>query len=105
MFVVKNVPKQPDTVEFNYYNVSINRKTYVPMKMEFYDKDDKLYRIIESKKVERIQDFYTVVQSVVSNLKTGSKTEMEFSNVKYNIKLKNVFTERYLQRPPREAMR
>jgi len=52
MFVVKNVPKQPDTVEFNYYNVSIDRKTYVPMKMEFYDKGDKLYRIIESKKVE-----------------------------------------------------
>ena len=106
MFVVKNVPKQPDTVEFNYYNVSIDRKTYVPMKMEFYDRDDKLYRIIESKKIEKIQDFYTVVQSVVSNLKTGSKTEMEFSDVKYNIGLDDsIFTERYLQRPPREAMR
>jgi outer membrane lipoprotein-sorting protein len=106
MFVVKNVPKQPDTVEFNYFNVSIDRKTYVPMKMEFYDRDDKLYRVIESKKVEKIQDFYTVVQSVVSNLKTGSKTEMEFSDVKYNIGLDDsIFTERYLQRPPREAMR
>ena len=106
MFVVKNVPKQPDTVEFNYYNVSIDRKTYVPMKMEFYDKDDKLYRVIESKKVEKIQDFYTVVQSVVSNLKTGGKTEMEFGDVKYNIGLDDsMFTERYLQRPPREAMR
>jgi hypothetical protein len=106
MFVVKNVPKQPDTVEFNYFNVSIDRKTFVPMKMEFYDKDDKLYRVIESKKVEKIQNFHTVVQSVVSNLKTGSKTEMEFSKVKYNIGLKdNIFTERYLQRPPREAMR
>jgi outer membrane lipoprotein-sorting protein len=106
MFVVKNIPKQPDTVEFNYFNVSIDRKTYVPMKMEFYDKDDKLYRVIESKKAEKIQDFHTVVQSVVTNLKTGSKTEMEFSDVKYNIGLDDsIFTERYLQRPPREAMR
>jgi outer membrane lipoprotein-sorting protein len=106
MFVVKNIPKQPDIVEFNYFNVSIDRKTYVPMKMEFFDKDDKLYRVIESKKVEKIQDFYTVVQSVVTNLKTGSKTEMEFSDVKYNIGLDDsIFTERYLQRPPREAMR
>lgn len=106
MFVVKNVPKQPDTVEFNYFNVSIDRKTYVPMKMEFYDKEDKLYRVIESKKVEKIQDFYTVVQSAVSNLKTGSKTEMEFSDVKYIIGLEDsIFTERYLQRPPQEAMR
>ena len=106
LFIVKNVPKQPDTVEFNYYTVSIDRKTYVPMKMEFYDKGDKLYRIIESKKVEKIQDFYTVAQSVVSNLKSGSKTEMEFNDVKYNLGLKDsIFTERYLQRPPREAMR
>jgi len=31
LFVIKNVPKQPDTVEFSYFNVSIDRKTYVPM--------------------------------------------------------------------------
>ena len=104
-FIVKNVPKQPDTVEFSYYNVSIDRKNFVPMKMEFYDKEGKLYRTIESVKVETIQDFPTVVKSVVTNLQTGSKTEMEFTDVKYNINLGDIFTERYLQRPPREAMR
>ena len=104
-FVVKNVPKQPDTVEFSYYNVSIDRKTYVPMKMEFFDKENKLYRVIESQKVEKIQGFDTVVKSVVSNLKTGGRTEMEFADVKYNINLGDIFTERYLQRPPTEAMR
>jgi outer membrane lipoprotein-sorting protein len=106
LYVVKNVPKQPDSVEFSYFNVAIDRKTFVPMKMEFFDKDGKLYRTIESTKVETIQGFPTVVKSVVSNLKTGSKTEMEFNNIKYNLKLKDsLFTERYLQRAPREAMR
>ena len=106
LFVIKNVPKKPETVEFSYYNVAIDRKTYVPMKMEFYDKDNKLYRVIESKKVEKIQDFPTVVKSVVSNLKTGGRTEMEFSQVRYNMNLsENIFTERYLRRPPREAIR
>jgi len=112
-YVVRNVPKQPDTVEFSYYNVSINRKTFVPMKMEFYDKGSRLYRIIESQKVEiievkegeKIQRFPTVVKSVVSNLNTGRKTVMEFTNVKFNIYLKDIFTERYLRRPPREAVR
>jgi hypothetical protein len=76
------------------------------MKMEFYDKENKLYRVIESKKVEIIQKFPTVVKSLVSNLKTGSKTEMEFSNIKYDINLTDdIFTARYLQKPPREAMR
>ena len=74
--------------------------------MEFYDKEGRLYRTIESVKVETIQNFPTVVKSVVSDLKSGSKTEMEFSNVQYNIGLNDdMFSERYLQRPPREAIR
>jgi hypothetical protein len=105
-YVVKNVPKKPDTVEFGYFNVSIDRKNFVPMKMEFFDKEGKLYRVIESKKVEKIQDFYTVVKSEVRDLKKESKTEMEFSGVQYNIKLsEDIFEERYLRRPPREAIR
>lgn len=105
LFVVKNVPRQPDSVEFSYYNVSIDRKTYMPMKMEYYDNKSKLYRVIESKKIEKVQEFPTVVKSVVSNLNTGGKTEMEFSDVKYDIDLKDIFTERYLRRPPAEARR
>ena len=106
LFVIKNTPKEPATVEFGYYNVSIDRKSYVPMKMEFYDKKGQLYRIIESTKVETIQGFSTVVKSRVSNLQTDSKTEMEFSNVKYDINLEDdIFSERYLRRPPREAIR
>jgi hypothetical protein len=56
-------------------------------------------------KVEKIKGYDTVVKSVVSDLKTGSKTLMEFSGVKYDIKLSDIFTERYLRRPPREARR
>jgi outer membrane lipoprotein-sorting protein len=104
-YVVKNVPKEPDSVEFSYFNVSIDRKTFIPMKMEFYDKNNKLYRIIESQKVETIQGFPTVVKSMASDLNTGSKTEMEFTDVQYNIGLQDIFTERYLRRPPREAAR
>jgi outer membrane lipoprotein-sorting protein len=105
-FVVKNTPKKPGEVEFSHYNVSIDRKTYMPMKMEFYDKDGgQLYRVIESKKVEIIEGFPTVTQSVVQDLKTGSKTLMAFTDVDYNIGIGDIFEERYLQRPPREAMR
>jgi hypothetical protein len=112
-YVVKNVPKKPDTVEFSYFDVSIDQKTFVPMKMEFYDKNNKLYRIIESLKVEtievkegeKVRKFPTVVKSAVSDLNTGSKTEMEFTNIQYNINLKDIFTERYLRRPPREVKR
>lgn len=105
LFVIKNTPKQPETVEFSYYNVEINRENFIPMKMEYYDKMGQPYRIIQTVTIEEIQGFPTVVKSVVSDLKTGSRTEMEFSDVEYDINLKDIFTERYLRRPPREAIR
>ena len=104
-YVIKNVPKKPGAVEFSYFNVAIDKNNFVPMKMDFYDKNNRLYRSIESKKVETIQGYPTVVKSVVSNLKTGSKTAMEFSDIKYNTGMKDIFTERYLRRPPRGAAR
>jgi outer membrane lipoprotein-sorting protein len=105
MFVVKNVPKKPDEVEFSYYTVAIDRKTYVPMKMDFYDKQGKLYRVIESKDVKVIQELPTVTKSVVKDLKTGGQTEMEFTGITYNVGIGDIFEERYLRRPPKEAMR
>lgn len=113
-YVVKNTPKKPDTVEFSYYNVTIDQKTFMPMKMEYFDKNGTLYRTIESIKVEDIKakegdkevTYSTVTESVVKDLRTGSTTKMTFSNIEYNIGLKeDLFTERYLRRPPREAMR
>jgi outer membrane lipoprotein-sorting protein len=113
-YVVKNTPKKPETVEFAYYTVSIDKTTFMPMKMEYYDNDNTLYRTIESVKVELIKAkegdkevvYPTVTQSVVKDFKTGSKTEMTFSEIQYNLGLQDdLFTERYLRRPPREAMR
>ncbi len=105
-YIIKNVPKDPGSVEFSYYTVAIDRKTFVPMKMEYYDQDNKLYRTIVSEKVEVIDGFPTVVKSVVRDLRSGSRTEMEFSEVKYNLNLDDdIFTNRSFTRPPREATR
>lgn len=113
-YVVKNTPKKPDTVEFAYYLVYIDQRTFMPMKMEYFDKDGTLYRTIESVTIEDIKakegdkevTYTTVTKSVVKDLKTGSTTTMTFSDIQYNIGLGDeLFTERYLRRPPREAMR
>jgi len=104
-FVIKNVPLDPKTVQFNYYNVWIDRKSYMPVKMEFFDTKDRLYRRIEALEIETIQNFPTVLKSMVTDLNKKSTTVMEFSKIKYDIKLKDIFTERYLRKPPREAIR
>jgi len=104
-YVVKNTPKNAQSVEFSYYNVRIAKKNFMPMKMEFYDTKGKLYRVIESLKVETVKKYPTVVKSKVTDLNKRSFTLMEFTKIKYDIKMKNIFTERYLHKPPREAVR
>jgi len=103
-YKIKNTPVDPDSVEFSYYHVWIDKKTFLPKKAEYYDKNDKLYRIVEATKVETIQDYPTVTESTAKDLKSGSSTVNSFSSVKYDIGLKErIFTERFLRRPPREV--
>ncbi|CAN2048726.1 Outer membrane lipoprotein-sorting protein domain-containing protein [Candidatus Magnetomoraceae bacterium gMMP-1] len=113
-YIIKNTPKNPEGVEFEYYVVYINKKTFIPMEMKYFKKGNRLYRVIKSKKIESIEaqeddkrmSFFTVTESVAKDLENGSKTEMSFSKIRYNIGLDDkIFTERYLRRPPRDAMR
>jgi outer membrane lipoprotein-sorting protein len=113
-YVLKNIPKRPDSVEFEYYVAYIDKRTFMPMKMEFFKREGRLYRVIESMKLEEVEAeedgkkvvYPTVTVSVARDLESGSRTEMTFSNIRYNIGLSDrIFTERYLRRPPRDAMR
>lgn len=105
-YVIKNTPKKPDDVEFSYYTVKIDKDTFLPRMGEYYDKNGKLYRTVEATKVETIQGFPTVTESVVKDLNTGGSTVNKFSNIEYDIGLnENIFTERFLRRPPREVTR
>jgi hypothetical protein len=105
-YVVKNTPKDPGSVEFSHYTVRIDKDTFLPRLAEYYDQNGKLYRTVEATKIETIQGFPTVTESIVKDLNTGGSTVNTFSNIKYNIGLKeNIFTERFLRRPPREVTR
>lgn len=111
-YVVENTPRNPGEVEFSYYLAYVDMKTYLPMRTEYFKDADKPYRIMEVLKVENIaadksgKIYPTVTVSKVRNLDTGSETVMTFSDVDYDLPVKeSIFGERYLRRPPRELMR
>lgn len=105
-YVIKNTPRDPGGVEFAHYTVWIDKTTFLPMKGEYTNKNGKVYRRVEARKVETIDGHPTVTEAVASDLERGSTTVNTFSNVKYDIGLRErSFTERYLRRPPREAVR
>lgn len=103
-YKIKNTPKAPDTVEFTHYNVWIDKETFLPRKAEYYNKNGKVYRTVEATKTKTIQGYPTVLESIVKDLESGSSTINVFTNIKYDIGLKErIFTERFLRRPPREV--
>jgi hypothetical protein len=105
-YVLKNTPKDKTFVEFAYYKMWIHRDTYVVVKSAYFDNSDKNYRNYEALKVETIQGFPTVTKSKMTDLRSGGYTEMEYTNVDYNIGVpESIFTERYLRTAPREYLR
>jgi len=104
-YVVKNVPKKADEVEFSSYTVWIDKKTYLPKKAEYLDKENRKYREVEALETETIQGYPTVTKSQVRDLRSGGNTVSLFKNIKYDIGLEDIFTERYLRRPPRVVRR
>ena len=101
-YVLKGVPLDNSNVEFEYYSVTIDKKSFLPILINFYKDNDDNYRRVEAVEIQNIQGFPTVVRSKVSDLKTGGYTLMEFRNIRYDVGLDDdVFSERSLRNPPR----
>jgi outer membrane lipoprotein-sorting protein len=54
-YVLKSSPKEPGNVEFAYYITHVDKKTFMPVRMEYFKKNDNPYRTIEVKKTERVE--------------------------------------------------
>lgn len=105
-YVVDNTPKDQGSVEFSRYRVWIDKANLLPVKIEYKDDADRLYRRVEVLEVKEVQGHPTVTKSRVSDLVTGGNTTMEFRFIKYDVGLDStVFTERSLRKLPRQWLR
>jgi hypothetical protein len=105
-YVLKNTPKDPAAVEFGHYVMWIHRQSFLPVKVEYYDRAGKPYRVYEALAVKSIAGYPTVVKSRVRDTRRNSATELVFSNVEYDLNLPaDIFSERYLRNPPRDYLK
>jgi hypothetical protein len=105
-YVVRNKPKDPQAVEFAYYDVYIHKQTFLPISTEYIDESGNAYRRYTALAVEDVQGYPTVVKARMEDLRSGSTTELTYSGVGYDLDLpEEIFTERYLRRAPMEYLR
>lgn len=102
-YVIRNVPKDPGSVEFAEYTVWVDKSNFMPVKTEYLDNTDKPYRRVEALEITTIQGFATATKMKVSNLRNGAYTLNEMRFIAYDLGLpEDVFSERSLRNPPRD---
>lgn len=105
-YVLRNRPKNPDSVEFDHYDMWIHRETFIPVRTEYFKASGERYRLYEALEVKSIDGYHTVIRARMSDFRSGGSTLLEYASLGYNLDLpEEVFTERYLRSPPRRYLR
>lgn len=105
-YVVKSTPKSSTGVEFAHYTLWINKKTFLPSKVEYVNAQGKVYRRIETAQVQTIQGLPTITRMKVSDLESGGYTLSDISNVEYDLGIpEDIFVETSLRNPPQKWLR
>ena len=103
-YVVESTPK----TEAGYSRKLswIDKATFLPLREEHYDLRDELYKVFTADEVKKMGEFWTVTKRTMKNVKSGHRTEVTFTQVRYDVGLTDdTFTERYLRNPPARWIR
>ena len=103
VFVVVSTPKEKGayTKRISY----IDKGYYLPLKEEYYDQHDKIYRVFEAVEIKEVGAIPTITKRVMQNKHTQHTTEVTLDHVAYTLGLSNeIFSERSLKTPPKQVM-
>ena len=109
-YVIESVPKAgADYIKKLRW---IDKKTFHPLKEEYYDAQNQLARVFTADKVEVLgagsgkNGHPTVTKRTMKNVKSGHRTEVTFVDVSYDVGIDdNVFAQHSLESPPARWIR
>jgi len=103
--VVASVPNGP--ADYTRKVSWIDKGNFLPLKEEYYDAQEELFRIFTAGEVAlvpagaAVEVLPTVTRRTMENVKTGHRTEVRFESIEYNLGLDDGdFTERRMRQPP-----
>ncbi|MDW7682196.1 MAG: outer membrane lipoprotein-sorting protein, partial [bacterium] len=97
-YVVESIPKEEDYMYSRTLTWVIKDK-WIGLKKEFYDEDGDLLKILTINKYEKINDYWTILDTEMKNVQRDHKTLMQLANIKYDTNIsEQQFTERMMKR-------
>jgi hypothetical protein len=99
--VVESVAKQD--AEYKRKLAWIDKASFLPLKEEYYDVKDELFKVFTADEVRDVGGVPTIVKRSMANKKTGHTTTVVFTDVGYGLGIESeIFSERYLKDPPKK---
>jgi outer membrane lipoprotein-sorting protein len=98
-YLLELSPKPDSDVDYSKLTMLVNKETYVYEKIEHYDKNDKLSKVLIASKVKKVDDYWMPMNMEMQDVRKNHRTTMAFSEVKHDTALADkVFSQRYLKR-------
>jgi hypothetical protein len=99
--VVESVARQE--AEYKRKLAWIEKTSFLPLKEEYYDVKDELFKVFTADEIRDVGGVPTIVKRSMTNKKSGHATTVVFTDVGYGLGIESeMFSERYLKDPPKK---
>lgn len=96
-YVVKGEAVDPEDSQYAYRYTWFDKETFVPVKVEMYDKQEDLLKVLIVKELKNIDGYWTPMVSEITNVQTGHSTSMKVLNVEFDTDINpGMFTTQFL---------
>lgn len=97
-WVLKSIPKSADDSQYSKRIVWVIKEIYLPIKTEFYDKRNRLCKILTGRKIQKIDGIWTILDAEMKDLKKKHRTLMKTDEIQYNRNVSDeFFTKGYMK--------
>jgi len=96
-WIIKVQAKDPADSQYSYKMVWHDKATNYPVKVEMYDKQDSLQKVMTIKDLQNVDGHWTPMDTVIENVQSGHSTEMKVLNVEFDKPVNSrMFTTQFL---------
>jgi len=98
-WVLELTPKPGVKKDYGKLKMWVRKDNYYPVKVEFYDKGDNLWKVMERRQIKKVGKYWVSKEMEMKDLKDQHSTIMQLQNIEFDTGLSDkLFTQRYLKR-------
>jgi outer membrane lipoprotein-sorting protein len=97
MYVLKLTPADTSGKDYSFLRVWYRKDNFYPMRVEYYDKGESLWKVLERRRLEKVQGYWFAMEMDMKDMKTDHSTLSRVNRVEFDKGLGDeVFTKRNL---------